>query len=102
MRIEANAALITTSLRSGTATVVSMSGTLDGAGAAMVASYLLDQADVANGDVHIDLRRVELVDGAEVALVTALQRRLAVRGHQRRPTTPRRRGETPACARGRR
>ena len=62
MTIEANAALITTSLRSGTATVISMSGTLDPAGAAMVATYLLDQADVANGDFHLDLRAVDLVN----------------------------------------
>ena len=89
MRIEAkNDALITRSLRSGTSTVISMCGTLDGPAAAMVAAYLLDQVDVASGDFYIDLRAVDLVDGAEVPLVTALQRRLAVRGHQLHLTPP--------------
>ena len=74
--------LVTRSVRSGTATVVSMSGTLDRAAGAMVAAYLLDQADAATGDFHVDLRAVDLVDDAEVVLVTALRRRLAVRGYQ--------------------
>jgi hypothetical protein len=62
--------------------MISMSGPLDWAGAAMVATYLLDQADVASGDFYLDLRAVDLVDGADIALITALRRRLTVRGHQ--------------------
>jgi hypothetical protein len=88
MLIDAEATLVTTSIRSGTATVISMSGTLDRAAGAMVAAYLLDQADVASGDFHLDLRAVDLVEDAEVVLVTALHRRLAVRGHQLYLTPP--------------
>jgi hypothetical protein len=78
----AAAALITTCHRSGPATLISMSGTLDGPAAAMAAIYLLEQADVADGDFTIDLRAADLVDDGHLALVTALRRRLAVRRHQ--------------------
>ena len=78
----ADATLITTSTWSGTATVVSMSGTLDRAAGAMAAAYLLDEVDVATGDFHLDVRGVEFVEDADVVLLTALRRRLALRGHQ--------------------
>ena len=74
--------LVTRSVRLGSSTVVSMSGTLDRAASASVAAYLVDQADAATGDFHVDLRAVDLVDDAQVVLVTALHRRLAVRGYQ--------------------
>jgi hypothetical protein len=82
MLIDARATLVTTVLRGGSATLISMSGSLDGPVAAMTAGSLLDQADVANGDFHLDLRSVDAVDGAECVLVAALQRRLVVRGHR--------------------
>ena len=48
MSTSAAPTLVTRSVRSGIATVVSMSGTLDRAAGAMVAAYLLDQADAAS------------------------------------------------------
>ena len=67
----ASATLVTTSVWSATATTISMSGTLDGPAAAMIASYLLDQAELTNGDVHLDLRAVVLVDDAGLVFVTS-------------------------------
>jgi hypothetical protein len=85
--IEGHATLVTTLVRSGATTVISMSGTLDRAAGAMAAAYLLDEVDVANGDVHLDLRTADLVDGTECSLVDVLRRRLAVRGHGLHLTT---------------
>jgi hypothetical protein len=82
MLIETHATLVTSWLRSGTSVLITMSGTLDAGGGAMAAAYLLDLADVADGDLHLDLRAVDPVDGADRVLVTVLHRRLAVRGHQ--------------------
>jgi len=96
MLTDAQATLITTSVRSGSETMISMSGTLDGAVGASAAATLLEQADVAVGDFHLDLSAVELVDGAEVVLVNLLLRRLAVRGHQLHLSKPATRSATAA------
>jgi len=83
----AGAALITTSHRSGPTTFITMSGILDRPAAAMAAIYLLDHADVADGDFAIDLRAADLVDDGHIALMSALRRRLAVRGHRLHSTS---------------
>ena len=75
-------------LRSGTTTVISLSGTLDGVSAAMAAIYLLDEADVANGDLYVDMRAVQPVDPGDVVLVAMLRRRLALRGLSLHLTPP--------------
>ena len=77
----ATATLITTVTQSGPTTAISISGTLDGVSASIVTAYLLDQVAFADRDCHLDLGDVKLVDDAQLGLVTALHRVLAVRGH---------------------
>ena len=54
----------------------------------MIAAYLLDEADVATGAFRLDLRAVDFVENADVVLVTALPRRLAIRGLSSTSATP--------------